>query len=187
MSTSILPAIRREDRLVLEISDLRKELDRIVSIEELQEASSRLSAMDAYSKAKNASDMTDRAVEARVWVERRAGELAKQQGLTGVDIVRQFGVHAGIATQWKLFAAVSKEQLEAAIETIRTQRELSISGIRSQLLRIEEETGHPGVVRLADGRFRISWDKAGVRNMITCKEGMTLQQARGRLKRLMPT
>lgn len=176
--------VRRDERLVLEISDLRNQLDRIVSIDELQEASSRLRAVDAYAKARGAREITDRAAEARIWVERRAGELAIEQGLRPADIVREWNVKASAAGDWVLFASVSEDDLRAVIEAVRAANEVSVYRVKSRLRQIERETSHTGITQLVDGRFRLNWKHAGVTHSAMCKHGTTLKQARGRLQRL---
>ena len=182
--TTLLPAIRPKDRLVLEISHLRNEMDRVVSIEELQESNSRLQAFEAYAQAKGAKDITDRAVEARIWIERRAGELAHETGKKAGQLASEFNVGYTTIARWLLFASVSADELEEAISTIRANRDLSVSGVSRYLLASEQETSSHGITRLRDGRYRIRWrDPYGAWSVSTLREGGTLKDAQGRLAR----
>lgn len=178
-----LPALRREEHLVLRISELRDQLDTVVSIGELNEANLRLSAVDAYAKASGAKEITDRATEARVWVERRAGELALEQCLSPKDLQQSFGVKQTAALRWRLFAAVESADLEALISEIRSTRDLTLTGVVAAIRSREESTSTPGVFRLPDGSYRLRWSAAGLNHVLHCRPGTKLSDARGRLAR----
>lgn len=181
--TAVLPVLRRSDRVVLEIANLRDELARVISIEELQESASRLNGFEAYAKAKGAKEITDKAVEARVWIEHRAGQLAIEAGMKPADMIRTHGIDANLAQRWYLLGATPPETTEAVIELIRAHRDLTMSGVARALRLIETPTRYAGVSELVDGRFKLRWKEDGRFFTSLCPVGTTLKQAAGTLAR----
>lgn len=182
MSTSLAT---REGRVLVEINELRQQLDHIVSIEELRDATSKLRGYDAYAKAQGAKEAADLAVEALIWTEKRAGEIARQESLTHKQIATQFGVPTDAARRWLFLADVGDEFVESGIEVVRASRgHVNVTSVVYYILSREEPTSDPNIFKLPDGRFRVYWTLDGYRHKRVLAPGRTFKDAKGTLTRL---
>ena len=177
MSTALVSA---NSRVLVEINELRNELDRIVSLPELREATNRLKGLEAYAKARHARVECQKVAEARIWTERRAGEVAKADGRKAEEL----GVAVNELTRWMRLARIPAEIIEDAIERMLARGgELSVAGVDREVAKVESPTSDPGVFQLPDGRYRIYWKRGGERYSKTLGYGMPLSQAKGALTR----
>lgn len=131
-------AIRDEGHYLATVADVRSLAERIESVEGAKDLADRARAAQVWAqRARLGQEQVNLASVAKLWAERRAGQLLSESGLT-TKPVRQLpeGVSKTQSHRWQKLAAIPAGQFASAVE--KATEEGSVSASRVE--RIADET-----------------------------------------------
>lgn len=190
---------RPPDRIVDEARDLVKD----ATAAEAKEMRDQAAAHEAYARAKNLRDAYQAAGEAKLWAERRLGELRagvrKHRGWSRVPLVgasdpvedrrgttlngfdERLGIPKWHARKYEQLAAIPENEFARILEEIRrNDGAYNASGVLGRDGKLYEEKVEPSIYRIRDGRLCLQWKQMGVKHREVLAHG-DLPRARVRL------
>jgi hypothetical protein len=133
MSAASQLAIRDEHHYLLTVREVRALAERCDTVEDAKSLADKATAAKVYAeRAKLGGDMVNRAAAAKLWAERRAGELIGQTISHGGDRrsvsssqapnLKDLGVTGDQSSRWQGLAEIPAEDFEQAIEQVIRRR-----------------------------------------------------------------
>lgn len=151
MSTHAEVAVRE----IPTIEKFRQSLDQLDDKSDLEHVLALTDAAMAYAKVTKSVELMNNAVELRLWTERRAGEIVAEED--PAEIATELHTRSPIVKRWVFFSSVSEKQFSDSLAAIRSDRDLSISGMFEHIVFWFGKEVATGVRKFPDGRYRISW------------------------------
>lgn len=148
---------------------------RSATAEDALELRSQAAAYETYARVRNLADAYKAAGEAKLWAERRIGELRKaargsstgdprgQQGIGYFD--RQFGLKHWDARKWEVMAEIPEARFaELLAEIGKADGAYNANGIVGRDLRSYEQRVEQGIYKIRDGRIVLQWKREGTKH-----------------------
>lgn len=148
---------------------------RAATAEEALELRNKASAYEVYARAKNLADAYQAAGEAKLWAERRIGELRKatrskpgadprgQQGVGEFD--QSLGIDSWHARKWEVMAEIPEARFIEILAQIRkADGAYNASGVLDRDRRSYEYRVEHGIYQIRDGRLVLQWKREGTKH-----------------------
>lgn len=148
-------AVRESNTSLDQIEALKIAVKSIGSIAHTIEAQDQAKAIGAYAQAKKSRELLAEAMKLRMYAERRAGQLARQSGVSFKQIADEYDVNRVDARRWVTLAFFDDASIDEAL-TAASERG-SYYSIYNKLLCATAERVERDIYKLADDSYEIRW------------------------------